>query len=224
MSNSDDQNIKKAALSLEDQSQKVAELYNTGTNCDKAVLLILQEILQLPPEKWDFAEFYAENPDADRFLCKALAAGAMAIYLDVIGQMEAATSHPPDLSKSIERVNHTFNQHLEETSEGKSLHPVNFDPFEHDEALKDIAIDEKYKKAYQKRVKTLFQEFESEFNACNCQDILGFDPFSYVDYDEDMQEYIEEGEWMKKCIDCMQFLVKKNGKRCLSSKFGTDRG
>ena len=67
--------------------------------------------------------------------------------------------------------------------------------------LKGIAVEEKYKKAYQKRVKVLFQEF----------DILGFDPFSYVDYDEDMQEYIEEGEWMQKCVDCMQFLVKKMG-------------
>ena len=198
-------------VSLEEQSQKVAELYNTGTNCDKAVLLILQEILKLPPEKWDFAEFYAENPDADRFLCKALAAGAMAIYLDVIGKMEADSSQQSDFSESIERVNHIFNQHLEETSEGKSLHPVDFDPFEYDEALKGTEVKEKYKKAYQKRLKVLFQTFETEFNGCNCQDILGFAPFSYEDYDEEMQEYIEEGEWMKKCVDCMQFLVKKMG-------------
>ena len=211
VSTADNQTEKNAVLSLEEQSRKVAELYNTGTNCDKAVLLILQEILKLPPEKWDFAEFYAENPDADRFLCKALAAGAMAIYLDVIGQMEASSSQPSDFSKSIERVNHIFNQHLEETSEGKSLHPVNFDPFEHDEALKGIEVEEKYKKAYQKRVKALFQTFETEFKACNCQDILGFDPFSYADYGEDMQEYIEEGKWMQKCVDCMQFLVKKMG-------------
>ena len=211
MSTANNQTEKKAALSLEEQSQKVAELYNTGTNCDKAVLMILQEILKLPPEKWDFAEFYAENPDADRFLCKALAAGAMSIYLDVISQMEASSSQPSDPSKSIERVNNTFNQHLEETSEGKSLHPVDFDPFEYDEALKGIEVEEKYRKTYHKRVKALFQEFETEFNACNCQDILGFDPFSYVDYDEDMQEYIEEGEWMQKCVDCMQFLVKKMG-------------
>ena len=209
MSKPDSQKIKKTALSLEKQSREVAELYNKGTNCDKAVLLILQDILQLPAEKWDFADFYAENPDADRFLCKALAAGAMAIYLDVIGQIEAAAPIPSDPGKGIERVNRTFNQHLEKTSEGKSLHPVDFDPFEHDEALKGVAVDKKYKKAYQNRVKTLFQEFETEFNACNCQDILGFDPFSYVDYDEDMQEYIEEGEWMQKCIDCMQFLVKR---------------
>jgi hypothetical protein len=202
---------KKAPLSVEEQSQKVAELYNTGTNCDKAVLLILQEILKLPPEKWDFAEFYAENPDADRFLCKALAAGAMAIYLDVISQMEAESAQPSDPKKSIERVNHIFNQHLEETSEGKSLHPIDFDPFAYDQALKGTEVKESYKKVYQQRVKTLFQNFESEFSACNCQDVLGFDPFSYEDYDEEMQEYIEEGEWMNKCIDCMQFLVKKMG-------------
>lgn len=212
MSATDNQTEKSAFLSLEEQSKKVAELYNTGTNCDKAVLLILQEILKLPPEKWDFAEFYAENPDADRFLCKALAAGAMAIYLDVIGQMEAETSQPFNLSKSIEHINHTFNEHLEATSDGKSLHPVDFDPFEYDEALKGIEVDVKFKKAYQKRAKALFQSFETEFNACNCQDILGFDPFSYEDYDEEMQEYIEEGEWMKKCIDCMKFLVKNMGK------------
>ena len=211
MSTADNQTEKKVSLSLEEQSQKVAELYNTGTNCDKAVLLILQEILKLPPEKWDFTEFYAENPDADRFLCKALAAGAMAIYLDVIGQMEAELSQPSDPGNSIERVNNTFNQYLEQTSEGKPLHPVDFDPFAYDEALKGIEVDETYKKAYQKRVKVLFQTFEAEFNACKCQDILGFDPFSYEDYDEDMQEYIEEGKWMQKCIDCMQFLVKKMG-------------
>jgi hypothetical protein len=211
VSTADNQTAKNSFLSLEEQSQKVAELYNTGTNCDKAVLLILQEILKLPPEKWDFAEFYAENPDADRFLCKALAAGAMAIYLDVIGKMEAESSQPSDFSESIERVNHIFNQHLEETSEGKSLHPVDFDPFEYDEALKGTEVKQKYKKAYQKRLKLLFQTFETEFNGCNCQDILGFDPFSYEDYNEKMQEYIEEGEWMQKCVDCMQFLVKKMG-------------
>ena len=211
MSTPDNQTEKTASSSIEEQSQKVAELYNSGTNCDKAVLLILQEILNLPPEKWDFAEFYAENPDADRFLCKALAAGAMAIYLDVIGQMEADSAQPSNPKKTIERVNHIFNQHLEETSEGKSLHPIDFDPFMYDEALKDTKIKASFKKAYQKRVKTLFQSFETEFNACNCQDVLGFDPFSYTDYDEEMQEYIEEGKWMQKCIDCMQFLVKKMG-------------
>lgn len=211
VSTADNETGKQAVLSVEEQSRKIADLYNTGTNCDKAVLLILQEILKLPPEKWDFAEFYAENPDADRFLCKALAAGAMAIYLDVIGQMEADSSQPSDLKKSIERVNHIFNQHLEETSEGKSLHPMDFDPFVYDEELKDTEIKESYKKAYQKRVEILFQSFETEFNACNCQDVLGFDPFSYTDYDEEMQEYIEEGKWMQKCIDCMQFLVKKMG-------------
>ena len=211
VSKADNGTEKAVSSSLEEQSQKVADLYNTGTNCDKAVLLILQEILKLPPEKWDFAEFYAENPDADRFLCKALAAGAMAIYLDVIGQMEAESSQPIHLEESIERVNRIFNQHLEETSEGKSLHPVDFDPFAYDEALKGVEVDTNYKKAYKNRVKILFQTFETEFNACNCQDILGFDPFSYEDYDEKMQEYIEEGEWMQKCVDCMQFLIKKIG-------------
>ena len=48
----DKQRENKASRHLEEQSQKVAELYNSGTNCDKAVLLILQEILKLPPEKW----------------------------------------------------------------------------------------------------------------------------------------------------------------------------
>lgn len=211
MSSADKPTEQTASLSVEEQSQKVAKLYNSGTNCDKAVLLILQEILKLPPERWDFADFYAENPDADRFLCKALAAGAMAIYLDVIDQMEGDSSQPSDLKESIERVNHIFNQHLEETSEGKSLNPIDFDPFVYDPALKGTTIKESYKKAYQKRVKTLFQSFETEFKACNCQDVLGFDPFSYVDYDEKMQEYIEEGEWMRKCVDCMQFLVKQMG-------------
>jgi hypothetical protein len=38
VSTADNQTEKNAELSLDEQSQKVAELYNTGTNCDKAVL------------------------------------------------------------------------------------------------------------------------------------------------------------------------------------------
>jgi hypothetical protein len=203
---------KTKVLSIDEQSQKVADFYNNGINCDNAVLLVLQDILKLPTEKWDFDDFYSENPDADRFLCKALAAGAMAIYLDVIEKMD--TGHQIQLQgkESIQRVNQIFNMHLEESSREEGMDPAEFDPFKHDEKLKNIKVDEKFKKAYRHRVKALCQAFEKKFHSCSCQGILGFDPFSYEDYDEKMQEYIEEGEWMQKCIDCMRFIVKRMGR------------
>jgi len=54
----------------------------------------------------------------------------------------------------------------------------------------------------------LYVAFEDRFGVSNCQEILGFDPFNYADYDEKMQEYIEEGKWMRKCKACMQFVVE----------------
>jgi hypothetical protein len=77
------------------------------------------------------------------------------------------------------------------------------------------------KKPYRDRVKALSQAFEEKFHSCSCQGILGFDPFSYEDYDEKMQEYIEEGEWMQKCIECMQFIVKRMGRCSFTYKIQT---
>jgi len=57
-------------------------------------------------------------------------------------------------------------------------------------------------------VTELFTAFRKQFEVCNCQDILGFDPFRYDEYDEEMQEIIEEGEWIQKCVECMQFIIK----------------
>ena len=174
--------------------------------------MVLQDILKLPAEKWDFNDFYSENPDADRFLCKALAAGAMAIYLDVIEKMDTGHQAKSQGKESIQRVNQIFNMHLEESSRDNDMDPADFDPFQYDEKLKNIDVDEKFKKEYRNRVKARCQVFEEKFNSCSCQGILGFDPFSYEEYDENMQEFIEEGEWMQKCIDCMQFIVKKMGR------------
>jgi hypothetical protein len=213
VSDPENKSSKTKSLSINEQSQKVADLYNRGTNCDTAVLLVLQDILRLPAEKWDFDDFYSENPDADRFLCKALAAGAMAIYLDVIDKMNTGRQTQPEGKESIQRVNQIFNIHLEESSRGNGMDPADFDPFKYDEKLKNIKVDEKFKKEYRNRVKALCQAFENKFNSCSCQGILGFDPFSYEDYDEKMQEFIEEGEWMQKCIDCMQFIVKRMGRQ-----------
>lgn len=170
----------------------------------------MQEILELPADRWDFGAFYSGSPeDADRFLCKVLAAGAIAIYLDIIVKKDADQAASKSEKKdSIERVIHLFNAFLEESSRGNGKNPADFDPFRHDEYLGDVHVDEDIRKEYAERVTELFTAFRKQFEVCNCQDILGFDPFRYDEYDEEMQEIIEEGEWMQKCVECMQVIIK----------------
>jgi len=169
----------------------------------------LQEILELPADRWDFDAFYSENPDADRFLCKVLVAGAVAIYLDIMAKKDAGQTVSKSQKKDcIERVIHLFNAFLEESSWGNGENPAGFDPFGYDEYLGDAHVDEGIRKEYSERVTELFTAFRKQFEVCNCQDILGFDPFRYDEYDEEMQEIIEEGEWIQKCVECMQFIIK----------------
>lgn len=203
------EHAKKRSTAVEQASEKVVELYNSGNNCDKAVLLAMQELLHIPPDHWDFSCFYSDKPeDSDRFLCKVLVAGAVAIYLDVLskGGIDCAPAQPAEKT-SADRVVQIFNRFITDCSGDAGADPTLFDPFAHDPGLEGIEISHRLRKEYTDRVTALFSGFRAEFPGSNCVDILGFDPFAYADYDEDIQEEIEKGEWMKQCIKCMKYVI-----------------
>ena len=162
----------------------------------------------LSPEKWGLESFYSENPDTETFLCKVLVAGAVAVYLDIISRIDTR-QEPIDPGDSAERINALFNIFLEKCSGDRCMDPAAFDPFKHDPALQGVAIDKKFQQEYKSRVNGLTTAFKTRFEVINCQEILGFDPFRYAEYDEAMQEFIEEGEWQSKCNECIQFIVTK---------------
>ena len=193
---------------IEHGCKRVVELYNTGTNCDRAVLQVLKEIWRFPEDRWDFNEYYSDKPDdAKTFLCKVVAAGAVGIYLDVLKK----NGDPASMSKneSTKRVMYLVNTFLIEASGKNHIHPTEFDPFKHDKYLEEIQIAGAIRKEYADRAKIFLTAFEKRFKVLTCQEILGFDPFLYEEYDEEMQEFIEEGEWMAKCCDCMKFIIAK---------------
>jgi len=195
--------------------EKVVELYNSGNNCDKAVLLAMQELLHIPPAHWDFSRFYTDKPeDSDRFLCKVLVAGTVAIYLDVLskGGIDGAPAQPGEKT-SVDRVVQIFSRFVIDTSGDEGEDPASFDPFAHDPGLEGIEISDGLRKEYTERLTALFSGFRAEFPGSNCIDILGFDPFAYADYDEEIQEEIENGEWMKQCIECMKHVVSNTKTR-----------
>lgn len=165
--------------------------------------------MELPASRWDFKDFYSDKPDVDLFLCRALVGGAVGIYLDVIeNQRIDGAGSQPGKKESLERVIHIFNAFLRETSGDGDKDPVDFDPFIHDEYLKDVHIHESVRKEYAERVTKLFTAFQKQFGVRDCVDILGFDPFRYEEYDEETQEIIEEGEWMNKCSECMESIIR----------------
>ena len=166
----------------------------------------MQEAFGLSPEKWDFSSFYSENPDADTFLCKVLVAGAITIYLNIISRIDIQQI-PIEPQDSAQRVNQIFNIFLEECSGDKCTDPAAFDPFKNDPALRQVQIDKKLLQEYKTRVQQITTAFKKRFKVFNCQEILGFDPFRYAEYDEDMQAFIEDGEWQSKCNECIQFVV-----------------
>ena len=169
----------------------------------------MQEVLDLPTDRWDFNEFYSEKPDdTDRFLCKVLAAGAVAIYLEIITKSDIKLiDREADKDDSAKRAVHIFNMFLSICSEGNGKKPTGFDPFQYDQALEGLTIHDNLRKAYEERVSKLFAAFKDKFRVRDCVDILGFDPFNYEDYDEETQEKIESGEWMQKCVECMQHII-----------------
>lgn len=62
--------------------------------------------------------------------------------------------------------------------------------------------------AYEKRGMKLYNAFLEKFGKRDCVDLLGFDPFRYDEYPEDIQDYIEQGDWMQKCCHYMEVIVK----------------
>jgi hypothetical protein len=168
----------------------------------------LQEALGLSREKWELGSFYSENPDTETFLCKVLVAGAVTIYLDIVSGIDNQQM-PPEGQDSAKRVNTVFNIFLAKCSGDGCMDPAVFDPFKQDPALRSTDIDSTLEQEYKRRVQKLTTAFRAHFKDITCQEILGFDPFRYVEYDEAMQEFIEEGEWQSKCNECIEFIVKK---------------
>lgn len=201
---------KQLSMDREEACRNVADFYNSGNNCDKAVFLTLQNISLLPEEIWDFTDLYSDKPDdTEQFVCKVLAAGAVGIYMEIltrrIQELGIANSNSPE---PIERVNELMNAILAETAAGKHEKLTAFDPFQQDRYLKKEVVTEEMRSEYRQRAARLFDDFYRAFNCRDCVDILGFDPFSYELYDEEIQEQIEAGEWMEKCVDCMKHIIK----------------
>ena len=210
MPNADSKIDKSSPPASEEACQRVAKLYHSGMNCDKAVFEVLKEVLDLSQDRWDFTDFYSDKPDdTDQFLCKVVAAGAISIYLDIIttrGRELGGTA--PIAMEPIERVNALVDAMLEETAAGKNEKLVTFDPFGHDRYFENEIVTEEMRYEYRERATRFLIEFQKTFHCQDCVDILGFDPLSYELYDEKTQEEIESGEWMEKCVECMQHIVR----------------
>jgi hypothetical protein len=164
----------------------------------------------LPSRKWDFSNFYSEKPDeVDSFACKVLAAGAVGIYLDILEQsgLEPEGS-PTEPARNSERVEKLFNSLLRAISLDRRRPPADVDPFELDDGLQPAAVKDTLRESYRTRTARLFATFEEKYQGRNCDEILGFDPFRYEEYDEATQAKIEEGGWMDRCVDCMQHILQ----------------
>jgi hypothetical protein len=166
--------------------------------------------LGLPSERWDFSNFYSEKPDeVDSFACKVLAAGSLGIYLDILEKSTiAAHSTETQASGNSERAAKVFNSLLRAISIDRTKSPADIDPFDLDEELSKVAIDDTLRNSYRQRAAKLFATFEEKYQGRNCDEILGFDPFRYEEYDEPTQAKIEEGTWMERCVDCMRHIIQ----------------
>lgn len=158
-------------------------------------------------DHWDFEFFYSDKPDTDLFFCRAVVAGAVSIYLDVVTEKDNKGSKTINKG-SLERVINIFNAFLKKTSEQKKEGLLNFNPFKYDVGLESSDVDANVRNEYKERLKSFLKAFQSKYEVFNCVEILGFDPFRYEEYDEATQESIEEGEWMQKCTDCMRSIVE----------------
>jgi len=90
----------------------------------------LQEVLGLSAGRWNFESFYSENPeDADIFPCKALASGAIAIYLDMVSKIEPdRVKANPEKENSNQRVMRLFNIFLKACSRENGTDPTELGP------------------------------------------------------------------------------------------------
>jgi hypothetical protein len=166
--------------------------------------------LGLPPERWDFSNFYSEKPDeVDSFACKVLVAGAVGIYLDLLERSGLEAKAPAaEASGNTERVTRIFNSLLRAISIDRTRPPAEVDPFEMDDGLRQPTVAGSLRESYRKRTANLFASFEEKYQGRNCDEILGFDPFRYEEYDEATQAKIEEGGWMERCVDCMRHIIQ----------------
>jgi len=189
-------------------SEKVAALYNGGNNCEKAVMTVLQQVLKLPVERFNWDEFYSEKPEeTDRFVCKAVIAGALGIYLKIIHEWEVQNGKESGWNMIYESrlAMELFNKMLQCTSGERTGQFETFNPFPHDPRFSTIPNE--LKKLYQNELSYFLDYFRKRFHMQDCVEILGFDPFNYEAYDTKTQEEIESGEWMKECLKCMQHVV-----------------
>lgn len=172
--------------------------------------MALQGISLMPKEVWNFNDLYSEKPDdTDQFLCKVLAAGAVAVYLEIItcGLLDKQSENLNN-PQPVARANLLMNAILRETCAGGHEKLDLFDPFEQDRYLNSALVTQEMRDEYRRRTSHLFADFQRAFNCKDCVDILGFDPFNYEFYEEAIQEQIESGEWMAKCVACMQETIK----------------
>lgn len=164
----------------------------------------------MPSQRWDFSNFYSEKPDeVDSFACKVLAAGAVGIYLDIRERAGLEQDTPgASAAGNPERVAMLFNSLLREISIDRTRPPAGVDLFELDVNRPPVRTDDSLRQTYRKRTAELFASFEEKYQGRNCDEILGFDPFRYEEYDELTQAKIEEGGWMERCVDCMRHILQ----------------
>ena len=164
----------------------------------------------MPSERWDFSNFYSDKPDeVDSFACKVLAAGAVGIYLDILERSGLGSNSPgAEGAGNPERAAKIFNSLLRAISIDRTRPPADVDPFDLDPQLQQAKVDHSLRESYRKRTANLFATFEEKYQGRNCDEILGFDPFRYEEYDEATQAKIEEGAWMERCVDCMGHIIQ----------------
>jgi hypothetical protein len=101
-----------------------------------------------------------------------------------------------------------FNLLLREFSIDRTRSPADVDPFDLDKGLSKTGGNDNLRALYRQRAANLFATFQAKFQGRNCDEILGFDPFRYEEYDEPTQAKIEEGGWMERCVDCMHHIIQ----------------
>lgn len=133
----------------------------------------------------------------------------MGIYLDIIERSGLGSKSPgAEATGNPERVAKIFNSLLRAISIDRTRPPADVDPFDLDQDLQQAKVDHSLRVSYRNRTAKLFATFEEKYQGRNCDEILGFDPFRYEEYDEATQAKIEEGDWMERCVDCMRHIIQ----------------
>lgn len=76
------------SLTSDQAAKKACELYKRGNKCDKATLMVMQEVLNLPEEDLWLSYVIFENLKNQGCprICNALLAGAAVIHTDIINK------------------------------------------------------------------------------------------------------------------------------------------